>query len=133
MIQVKNPLKKIVVGYGPRRNRWMSVEGNYWQCCAEIPQEEPDMNYSIDDLIKKITKRCEATSWFPTDSCVVEYLKSIKPLKEENEELKARIKSLCVERGKMANAVSGAVWKCDETKDSIHYYCDKCHLKKYED
>lgn len=88
----------------------MSVEGNYWQCCAEIPQEEPDMNYSIDDLIKKITKTCEATTWYPVDSCIVEYLKSIKEIKEENEELKTKVNKL---------------------KNSCSYqtYCTLCNVK----
>ena len=37
--------------------------------------------------------------------------KEILELKAENTELKARIESLCVERGKMASEVSSAVWK----------------------
>ena len=41
-----------------------------------------------------ITKRCEDTSWFPADSCIVEYLKSFKELKEENEKLKDKVKAL---------------------------------------
>lgn len=63
-----------------------------FQYCAEIPKEEPD--YSIDDLIKLITKRCEATSWVPADRCIVECLKSIKEIIEENEKLKTNVNEL---------------------------------------
>lgn len=71
---------------------WRDINMNYWNYCAEIPKEEPD--YSIDDLIEMITKSCEDTSWFPADSCIVEYLKSIKELKEENKELKTKVNKL---------------------------------------
>lgn len=71
---------------------WRDVYNTYWNYCAEIPKEAPD--YSIDDLIKMITKRCEDTSWFPADSCIVEYLKSHKELKEENEKLKDKVNEL---------------------------------------
>lgn len=43
---------------------------------------------TIDDVIKTITERCEETAWLPFDSSVVEYLKSVKTLTEENENLK---------------------------------------------
>lgn len=91
-----NDIKKAIIvewyknGYG--YVIWKDVNMNYWNYCAEIPKEEPD--YSIDDLIKMITKRCEDTSWFPADSCIVEYLKSLKELKEENEKLKVKVKAL---------------------------------------
>lgn len=52
------------------------------------------MNYSIDDLIKAITDRCENIARFPLDSCIVEYLKSIKTLKDENETLKRVVNNL---------------------------------------
>lgn len=52
------------------------------------------MDYSIDDLIKAIADRCENTAWFPADSCIVEYLKSVKTLKDENESLKRVVSDL---------------------------------------
>lgn len=78
------PSKFIVVGYDPTENGWIDTETlGWWAHCAEIPEEEP-----VEDLKTQVHR-----------------------LKEENEELKAKIKSLLVARGKMANAVSGAVWK----------------------
>lgn len=69
-----------------------------------VKPEATESSFSIDDVIKTITKRCEETSWMPFDSCIVEYLKSLKELKE-------KVKTLQAERVQMANSVSSAVWK----------------------
>lgn len=75
------PYKEIVIGYNPDDNYWMADDGYYWHHCAEIPAEEKEACSEIENL------------------------------KAENDELKAKIKTLSDERIKMANAVSGAVWK----------------------
>lgn len=69
-----------------------------------VKPEATESSFSIDDVIKALTERCEKTSWKPFDSCIVEYLKSFKELKE-------KVKTLRAERVQMANSVSSAVWK----------------------
>lgn len=74
----------LICGYNPLSKSWICADSSIsFSHCAEIPNEDPVENKT--EIIEK--------------------------LKEENADLKSRIKELCVERGKMANAVSGAVWK----------------------
>lgn len=118
---------------------WLSTDGYYWQHCADIPNNESNEKFSIDYIIKTLTERTQDEYWMPFDNCIVEYLKSLKEIKEENEklkkesiarkeseedfkwerdkykkeseELKEYIKSLRADRVKMADEVSSAVWK----------------------
>lgn len=64
-----SPFKKIVVGCVLRGNRWMSIDGNYWTYCAEIPTEEKE------DAMKLL----------------IDSANEILELKEENEKLKTEI------------------------------------------
>lgn len=75
------PYKEIVIGYNPDDNYWIADDGYYWHHCAEIPAEEKEACSEIENL------------------------------KAENDELKAKIKTLSDERIKMADSVSNAVWK----------------------
>lgn len=80
------PVKTLIVEWYKNEHGhyiWRDDVCKYWNNCADIPNEDPVENKT--EIIEK--------------------------LKEENADLKSRIKELCVERGKMANAVSGAVWK----------------------
>lgn len=82
---------KTVIGYNSRKCAWVVDDKGlvHWPHCAEIPTEEKE------DVMKLL----------------IDNENEILELRQENDDLKARIKSLRVERGKMANAVSGAVWK----------------------
>lgn len=93
------PIHRMVCGYDPIHCVWLVAETQaVWKHCAEIPiVAEEDVMKLLNDNEKEILE-----------------------LKAENDELKAKIKSLRVERGEMANAVSGAVWK--ELMDRANQY-----------
>lgn len=71
----------MINGFTDYKWQWICTCTGPWAHCADVPEEEPDACSGIENL------------------------------KAENDELKARIKTLRVERGEMANAVSSAVWK----------------------
>lgn len=87
----EHTLRKLtLIGYDSMSKNWItSYPYKGWHHCAEIPVE------AKEDVMKPLNDN----------------EKEILELKAENEKLKAKIKSLSVERGKMANAVSNAVWK----------------------
>lgn len=70
MLNVKNLIKKIVVGYFPPNNHWMTL-GQYddaysYHHCAEIPKEDSYItnNMTSDEIIEKIkTLRTELKQW----------------------------------------------------------------------
>lgn len=94
------PHKEMAVGYNPVLKRWVTVEDSIgFRHCAEIPKE-----LTVDELKAQIERLKEDTKIL-SDGWNAE-IEANNELKKENAELKEKIKSLCVERDKMAKSVS---------------------------
>lgn len=129
----KEPKIKRVIGFDKGFAIGFKIgEDDYYLAydhCAEIPTEEKEdaMKLLIDneneilDLkeeneklkakVNELKNSCSYQTYCGMCNVKVKLEDKIENLKAEKDELKARIKTLSVERGKMANAVSGAVWK----------------------
>lgn len=108
-----SPYKKIVVGYNPANNYWMTDDGWCWQHCAEFPKEKPNQEQNVDEMIKvlnaykagkKIEYRIKDKRVFhpwtyslnpPWDWAMYEYRVEQEPRRMTNKELKEWLKKNC--------------------------------------